>query len=1041
LPAVFFPIDRSGKAAGEDVYVPEGLLRTWAAGQSAPAASRGVLLAAAAYELDLAALQPGANPQQSSQTMKFRIHCASADAEVVLPLRRDQAQWFAEQSRLDGGPLTIHWADDGRACRVTIAEPGWHDLQIAFLPHVERTTRGSGFVLNVPPLPGAVATVRRTQEAGSFTVSGIASWENSTGGTRLIGYLPPLEVLDVRWQPARRETSAALFAEQLAWLEIEPARAVLHASLRLTGETLASQRVQLAVDPQLRLLPLPPDSPVQEVETSEERETRIDLKFAPDARLPVEIRLDFQWQRMLSTGRFSFPSIRVEGAQTTRNHFGVSLADNLTYLAEANGDLLEIAPAEFESLSRNLPRRVQLAYAVTRANPRWSLLVRPAAPVLQFRESLRLECRAHHALATWTAEVTAVQGVHQAASVTLPNGVQQCRVSAEDAQGDPVPCRFARSAPAQGALFANRPLEVGDSLRVSAVLDLPSSGELVAPGPAFAARDRGGFELDLRRDLDVDVRWSDPLQAPPSIAEEGPAAPGETTAAVGRYRLDGEKLAAKSLRIIPSPAALSADLACALVENERSAAAVVALHAVVRHGKIDRLNFRLPKDWPQPLAVQPEARLLRRSHPLDADSQLVTVYLPKSFSPGETIDVRLRIPWDSRSGALPVFSGVDLAEDRVRRRFLALPESRGGKPVVWRHSGLREQALPAQLQALLPEAATHAAYAVLQPGFTAELSTDAAAPLTQELRGAWARARYDEDGGWSASLHLLVHPKAPLALRVGLPPGAVLTHAALDGQPSVVADQGAEYRIEVGPPGVPRLLEISYRTQRPLGNLPPPLAAPKFFDGQRPLEGQGVWWEIATPPHARAVADAPGAAAATTAEVSAAIAAEVAAAEQLLQRGRAELPRWERQDEKSWRRTPAWQRFAQPIPQSTAEAAPEERRFAWVQADHGVGFALQRDGSWRSSVACSVAVLALLGSVVVLPFSPLGRRAGELLAAHRWLAVGCLGLAWRLALTPTWPGDFAIAAACLGAWARARRNRTDSSASTALSTLTLPNAS
>ena len=80
---------------------------------------------------------------------------------------------------------------------------------------------------------------------------------------RLLADLGPAERLTVRWQEgaASARSEPAVDAEQLVWLKVQPGSVVIATKFKLHVGEGQIQQVQLAVDPRLRLLPLPGDDP------------------------------------------------------------------------------------------------------------------------------------------------------------------------------------------------------------------------------------------------------------------------------------------------------------------------------------------------------------------------------------------------------------------------------------------------------------------------------------------------------------------------------------------------------------------------------------------------------------------------------------------------------------------------------------------------------------------------------------------------------------------------------------------------------------
>ena len=94
---------------------------------------------------------------------------------------------------------------------------------------------------------------------------------------RLLAELGPADRLTVRWQEAAAPNGArlAVNAEQLTWLKIQPGSVVVDAKFKFHVAEGELRQVQLAVDPRLRLLPLPGDAPPTVQVGAESGQTRL----------------------------------------------------------------------------------------------------------------------------------------------------------------------------------------------------------------------------------------------------------------------------------------------------------------------------------------------------------------------------------------------------------------------------------------------------------------------------------------------------------------------------------------------------------------------------------------------------------------------------------------------------------------------------------------------------------------------------------------------------------------------------------------------
>jgi hypothetical protein len=477
---------------------------------------------------------------------------------------------------------------------------------------------------------------------------------------------------------------------------------------------------------------------------------------------------------------------------------------------------------------------------------------------------------------------------------------------------------------------------------------------------------------------------------------------------------------------------VAADLAYAVTARDGNPQLIVALHAVVRHGLVDRMRFRVPAAWSESWAAAPEARILRRPHPTDAKSHLLTALLPRSFGPGEAIDLRLTARWEPQPRQAAPFPWIDLEDYRVRRKYVALPREWQAEPTSWSCRGLRPQAIPGRLAAVLDDLESYDAYAAASSEFVVEWDASGSAPPARKFLAAWGRARFDADGDWSATVRLLVDPGESSQLRFALPAGTTLMHAAVDAQPALVVQEESGFVAQLGPSGLVRAIDIAYRAAS--SESRPPLVAPVVIAPDASDGIAVVHWQLIAPPRWRIAS--PAGKTMSGQSYAQRIADGYARAAAESQRRLSEQPAWERQTALSTEpartpatadRRPAW---------AEADAASDES-IVYLAAPADSAVVLRAASTSQNLPGRLLALAALVAAPwIVRRWRPQAATVWRSVSAHPYLTAAALGLAWRLVGDPAWLGDATVILAFLAAWAT-RYDQRLGTAPTGLPPLTL----
>ncbi|MCA9257605.1 MAG: hypothetical protein KDA61_00340 [Planctomycetales bacterium] len=855
--SVYFPVDADGAPSGDDVYAPEPLLRIWErAALRRRVESAEYVLTHVGYELSLsdAQRQEGAPPLQ---TLVVRVESFASGVELELPLHRFEANWEGAAPRLDGVVVPLLWRDEGQVCVVRLATPGFHELRLRFAPKIVPHGEEINFGCSVPPFPGAVVTLQHDESVLEPTIAAAVQVERTPATQRLRAKLGPVGRLDVAWRSAPPTEVLRLEGEQDALLRIEPALATLRVHLHLAGDAPNLDRVELDVPSDLKLLPLPEDTPVSEVETFARRRTTVLLKLSEQTKLPLDLDVDFQLDRERSTGTFEFPDIHVAGVRAMRRRFAASIGGGLAYQPSMIRGLQEIPGEELRFMRLGPDERAQLAYAVLQDDPQWRLSVHPQTADPRFVEEAVVTCGRRRADAVVRATVEDAGTGAQMAPVELPKHFRLRDCIVRDVDANAVPCRWVQQESGAAQLFLGRPFAKGDQLSLYCDVAYDRSGAFTPPGHVFPAIERRApTRIEVRRRVDALVRWRG---ASPEAIDDEPHTPSSVSgvAGVGRYLLTYEEAAAARLAVVRNLPLAVATTGLSVTRDKSDSQSKLHFAAVgtVRSGVIDRLRINAPLEWGPAFRCEPQGRVVAQPHPYESGRQLLTVLLADGIGEGETFQVVVSAALAARSDPAVEFPHAFLEGVKLYAQYVVLPNAWNGNYARWRPERLRSQPLPDRLLQLLPAAVQDgASYVVKGDQFEAKLVALPSLPDEPQIYDQTGTVRIDDDGVWNACLQIVVQPGLSGRVDLELPPGCELRRASVDGEAQRIAlGPDGRWHGTVGPPRMPHVIEACYASVRKTPDGPErhasaaPLQAPSVYIGRQSLVGPRPTWCILGP--------------------------------------------------------------------------------------------------------------------------------------------------------------------------------------------------
>ncbi|MCE5266654.1 MAG: hypothetical protein LLG00_02045, partial [Planctomycetaceae bacterium] len=404
--AVLVPIDAQRRPAGDKLYVPEPLYlelhRRAAAAQRPPE----WIIVGANYKGELVRERSSGRYSLGSLQAEYDLRVFDAGARVQLPL--DAAAVRSGGLLVDGQPVEaesregMRW-DSGKTVSgrpsgisIIVAEPGRHRLQVSLWPTICESGASGGFELPAPKAPSARLEMRLPSDAPMLDIPGaIGGFRTATptgGRDSFFGQSSPVHVvtadlgqtdrLAVRWTKSASSVSrgqATVRADQMLWLRVHPGSVAIAAKFKLHAAGGDVDRVQLAVDPRLRLLPLSGQQRPT-VKVDEETSQRRLISFCWPHPIAGETTLEatFLMSGASGVGNASLPLIDLIDAQLSKRWMAVSVDAALDHRERHCEDLAKVRVGDFLTAWEGTESvRPLAAYSIPAGPIRWTLSTRP----------------------------------------------------------------------------------------------------------------------------------------------------------------------------------------------------------------------------------------------------------------------------------------------------------------------------------------------------------------------------------------------------------------------------------------------------------------------------------------------------------------------------------------------------------------------------------------------------------------------------------------------------------------------------------------
>ena len=850
-PQVLVPIDNNAIRQGDDVYLSEAFLfalRNAVNGIDRNAAS--YLLHAASIRGDLQNIDLDRSELVEPWRISIEVECLQPRCLLELPFHQEDGTWINQQCTLDDKQVPINWLTDAQGCRIEILDPGLHCLELTVRPRIEKSADGLQLRLHVPRLPGTRLELTTGSAIEDLQIENASSiqFDKATGVTKTV--LATTNVLRLAWSEVTRQSLAEIVSEidLNSWLWIEQTVARLKVQLVFRGPAAPPRQLRLRVAPHLKLLPPDELSSVEQVVSRWDQPGTLLLRLkrglGPNTRIP----LTFQLQRTASLGKFFYPTVRLEGTTLGRSLFAASVGSGLSYHEEGTEEMRSISSSEFTAEWGNGTDSPLFAYSfdLDRDDPDWSLRVWPDPESFSVQQSLQMHCQLHEAQIEYNADVSQVFGKCLIHRLRAPAGmeIEEITVS-EQASDNSLPIRWTRPDSSHVTVFLDRPTSRPHVLRLRGRIRATPGGNVAVPQIVLQGAERGEIRFDLYRDPGVLVTWTAPRTAPLKISQE-PSARNSTEILVGRYKWRAnEPSSNRFLNLRENRRSFTADTVTTVEATDEGQTVKLSARVRVLQGVIDQLQLSAPSSFQEPYVLHPVTLgVVEQIEDSDA-GRLITVLFDRPVREGEVLELQCSGQLISSADGLLAIPDLLLNKSRGGTRFVMLPTQLDQRDMEWRTAGLKREPLPKDMQSLSPATTKQLPYKIVSRRFSAQEPPYRGPLRNAALRQALVDGVLDARGSLTATASFVMQPGRATHCSVRLPEGARLMQLVTDGSP-VRRDPLANgaWRIPLGPPLLPRVIQISYLVESQAFESRIHLVPPEVLIGDATLPCPVVDWQI-----------------------------------------------------------------------------------------------------------------------------------------------------------------------------------------------------
>lgn len=839
---VFVPIDAQKKPSGTNVYVPEPFYQELYRRNATPAEKpKGWLIVKANYRGTLAGEPLSGRMAIDTLRAEYDLQVFGRATRVRIPLRAEGANLIPNGVLLDGRPIQPEWEPDVAALAFEVAQPGEYRLEVSLRPTVHNTGGPIGIDIGIPRVVNShleLALPDNGPRVEAPTALGNVTTEKSP--PRLLADLGPTDRLSIRWHDGTVANTAgpAIDVEQFTWLKFQPGSVVIATKFKLRAVEGQIQQVQLAVDPRLRLLPLPgADAPVVQTGPETGQARLVALRWARPFSDPVTLDATFILSGATGVGNFRVPKIELLDARPTKRWIAVSVDSALDREEQQKQKLETVPVADFLKVWGPADTVPLFAYRLPAGEPDWSLSTRPHEPRTTAEQAMTLSCDEDHADLLFEAQLATTSGYLFQYRVAVPEQLKISDVSLLEDDVDRA-SRWSRDPDGSVAIFLNGAASGPQKLILKG--ELPIAVGKPWPLPRISIEHCQILTTAVRLFRQPPVLVTLAGDRPPNDAA-GDAPEPDWGRLVEAFAYDTVEPPAVTVITQPNRPEVQAETIVWPEWQDRAWNAKLDCKVSVSDGVVDEIEIRAPAPWNGPYQANPPGQI--RSRELPGDGRRL-FYRPQTAISG---DFRLTIsgPLQSARGNRPTVPDIALLRiDNVDRWFL-LPTQAEGRAVRWQRQGLRPTTqlphlpVPATPKMSVYEASVEPAQAVLEPAVASQ--------GVSFVRLADVTLNWAANGACYGAIAFDVEPGGADECPLLMPANYELVQASVEGIPVVAKPVGDRaWRFPLTSQRLPQRVEVLFRGHQPGGVQagPQEFTAPSLGD----LPVRQTLWTVAGPP-------------------------------------------------------------------------------------------------------------------------------------------------------------------------------------------------
>lgn len=810
---LFVPVDAAGKPAGTKCFVSGAFLRHLMHRASTAASDDGWLIADMRCDGELIPVQgPHPEVRAARWSLTLEVETLTRDGAIRLPLQKVEADWPAAAS-IDGIPAPLEWDETGRACTVHIAEPGRHQLSIAFVPRMEAAADRNSIALTLPKIPGAAVSIAAPAALAELRCEG-RPYVRHDEANHIVwrSELDDSGRLTAGWNIPHAEATVAPSrgVDQFSSLQIQPDGVLLTIKLRRHERGKWPATIDFALDEHWELLGDGDAGQAGEVERMTDGRkllVRTDQGIA-DRR---EIALRFRSSNDSSLGRIFFPNIKPISLSVASHRIAVNCDADLecvpSFIPPANTS----PPTDFADLLPAGKTAPQIVVDASKVEPNSYLSVRPREAVSSCEDRMALAASKRRLRFTYRCDVTPQGADRFGWSLRVPAQIDVEGVAVRCGQ-EIIPVDWTRQTPTrlaiQFAREAAKPYEVELSgsmtLGSSEQLPIPQIGPLRAPGADQV--------VALYRDEDVLAQWQLPDDAPAiEAAASAASAFGEPLRFVGARRIQVESLSRSLIVVKPNRTRVRGDTLTVVSRDDDTWTATFHANLQVDHGVVDVLRLQAPTNWAGPFEVKSagKASLARPTN----NSTLV-IRLSQAVSAGGSVQLSVKSPLLFADGEVPIAPRIKLLHAGECKEFFALPATIGGQKAAWTRRGIGRAELPESLRQQIPASGDVETFCVTGDSINVALRPRTTRASSANVRLAETAVRVGPQGGMVTVTRFVLAPEGLPNCLLKLPDDSELVRLQLDGHTALARSIDPQtWQIQLGPPDLPQILEVATQSR------------------------------------------------------------------------------------------------------------------------------------------------------------------------------------------------------------------------------------